>query len=101
MRVPLIENEFHLFLIRGVSMMERNVGSVDSLIRYLIGAVAAVIVVLSFSGILSLGPVLMGVVIVLGLISVFTARTRRCGVYSVLNLNTSRDKQADKYVPED
>lgn len=64
--------------------MVKNVGSVDKLIRYIIGIVLILWASLGLSG------AAMWVVIVIGLIPIVTAMMGWCPIYFIFRLSTKR-----------
>ena len=70
--------------------MKKNVGDLDSRIRSRLGLVLVLAGVLGLVGLLKMEPVLEIPLIVVGLISFVTGSTRRCGVYSLLGVDTRK-----------
>lgn len=66
--------------------MEKTVGSVDKVIRIIIGFILIIISFLVSSAILKI------IFVILGIIALGTAATRFCLLYSLLGINTRKVK---------
>ncbi|MDB9822309.1 DUF2892 domain-containing protein [Deltaproteobacteria bacterium] len=69
--------------------MEKTVGSADRVIRIIAGLI---LIIISF---FVLSPILKIIFIILGIIALVTAATRLCLLYSLLGINTSKEKDQD------
>ena len=68
--------------------MRKNVGKLDSKIRYRIAIVLALIGLLGLFGLLKIGLIASIVLIVFAVISFLTARMKRCGIYGLVDMDT-------------
>lgn len=77
--------------------MVRNVGQTDSTVRLVVGALVAVLGASHFFGVFRLGTGTVGILValvllVVGLVLVWTARTKQCPVYKSLDMSTFGDE---------
>jgi|GEM_PF-3116103 len=77
-------------------MIKKNVGKIDSRIRYFLGTIALILAILGFSGTLGLGVVLSAVLVAFGLTMFVTGRSKTCGIYSVLDIDTSEKEKGSE-----
>lgn len=70
--------------------MEKNVGSVDRIVRFIVGAVLAIAGIAGFAGVIEIGSgsLIPGVLVVVGLVVLVTATIQWCPPYSLLGVNT-------------
>ncbi len=69
--------------------MKKNVGDLDGKIRSRLGLILILVGVLGLVGLLTIGLVVEILLLVVGLISLVTATTRTCGIYSFLGIDTT------------
>jgi hypothetical protein len=62
--------------------MEKNVGKVDSIIRLILG------IILVIAGLAYLNGVAEVVVIIIGIVLIFTSLTKFCALYKLFGINT-------------
>ncbi|MEH6727086.1 MAG: DUF2892 domain-containing protein [Hyphomicrobiales bacterium] len=66
-----------------------NVGSVDRIIRFIVGAVLIILPFLSSSAFLS-GPVMAWLLPLVGVVLIATAFLRFCPIYKILGIKTCK-----------
>ncbi|MBZ6496871.1 YgaP family membrane protein [Natrinema longum] len=69
--------------------MEHNIGSMDRIVRAVVGAVLAAVGIAIFGGALEFGTTLGGVALVIGVVFLGTALVRTCLLYRILGIDTS------------
>jgi uncharacterized membrane protein len=80
-----------LFTILNLQDMKKNVGKTDKLIRLV---VAALILVLLFTGAIALASVLGTILAVVAVIFVFTALVNWCAIYALIGASTCPTSEA-------
>lgn len=75
------------------TVMERNVGSIDSIARIVIGLVVGIAGIAVVAGYTNLGVVVGAIGIIAGAILVVTGSTNKCPVYAGLGLSTLGDRR--------
>ncbi len=70
--------------------MKKTVGSVDKIIRIILG-----IVLLVVAFVVSVGQVLKVIFIIVGVIALLTSITGLCPLYSLLGINTGKAKDKE------
>lgn len=70
--------------------MEKNVGGVDRIVRFVVGGLVSIVGFTALIGVVDLGvgSVLSAVLLVLGLVVFVTAAIQRCPPYSLLGIDT-------------
>lgn len=73
--------------------MKNNVGKWDSKIRSRLGMILILVGILQFVGLVKFGLVTGIVLLLVGVILVVTGTTRKCGIYSLVGLDTSEKEE--------
>lgn len=73
--------------------MEKNVGQLDGIVRIVVGAIAG-LVSLAILGNAVAGPMILSPVLgVVAIVMLVTGATGRCGLYSLIGVNTCDVRQ--------
>lgn len=70
--------------------MEKNVGGVDRIGRFVIGIVAAIAGIAALAGVWSAGALVGGVALLIGIVLLATGATQKCVINDLLGINTLR-----------
>lgn len=70
--------------------MEKNVGGLDRVVRFIVSGVLLAVALVSLTGAIEIvgGPVLSGILLAMGLVVLFTAVTQRCLPYALFGIST-------------
>ncbi len=66
-------------------MFKANIGSTDRIIRLVLGLALAALGIIAFSGLVQI------ILIVLGVVAIFTATTGFCLLYRIFGINTCKN----------
>ncbi|MFB6214626.1 MAG: YgaP-like transmembrane domain [Candidatus Bipolaricaulia bacterium] len=73
--------------------MKNNVGKWDSRVRSRLGMILILVGILQFVGLVKFGLVTGVVLLLVGVVLVGTGTTRKCGIYSLIGVDTSREEE--------
>ena len=73
--------------------LKRNVGDIDSRIRNRLGMILILVGVLGFFDLLELSLLIKIVMIAVGAVLFLTGSSRRCAIYSIFGLDTTKSEE--------
>ncbi|MFW6005848.1 MAG: YgaP family membrane protein [Candidatus Bipolaricaulota bacterium] len=74
--------------------MKNNVGKWDSRVRSRLGLILILVGILQFVGLVKFGLITGIILLLVGIILVVTGTTRKCGIYSLVGVDTSREEES-------
>ncbi len=73
--------------------MEKNVGKFDGKIRSRLGWILALLGILGIIGLVNFGTTVSVILLVVAFVLVVTGQTKKCGLYSALDVDTLEEDQ--------